>query len=121
MEPRRPPPSLVKLTHRRANVRASPLAPKEPHEPQPVPAQIRRTLPGRGQFRQAPAAGAAFGEYDQNLVALENRLGVYIPARGQRVLIEGAAEAVAHARDVLQDLYTRVIRGEDVDTGLVDA
>ena len=65
--------------------------------------------------------GRVFGEYDQNLVALENRLGVYIAARGNRVQIEGEASATARARDVLSDLYNRVVKGQDVDTGLVDA
>ena len=55
-----------------------------------------------------------FGQYDQNLVALENRLGVYITARGNRVGLEGAAEQVAMGRDVLHDLYSRVARGEEV-------
>ena len=62
-----------------------------------------------------------FGQYDQNLVALENRLGVYITARGNRIGLEGTAEQVAMARDVLNDLYMRIQRGEDVDSGLVDA
>ncbi|MEN3747091.1 PhoH family protein [Sphingomonas sp. HF-S3] len=62
-----------------------------------------------------------FGEFDSNILALEERLGVYIHARGQRVVIEGSAEAVAHAREVLQELHSRVIRGEDIDTGLIDA
>jgi phosphate starvation-inducible PhoH-like protein len=62
-----------------------------------------------------------FGQYDQHLVALENRLGVYITARGNRVGLEGTAEQVALARDVLNDLYQRLQRGEEVDTGLVDA
>jgi phosphate starvation-inducible PhoH-like protein len=62
-----------------------------------------------------------FGEYDSNILALEERLGVYIHARGQRVVIEGSAETVAHAREVLQELHSRVIRGEDIDTGLIDA
>ena len=31
------------------------------------------------------------------------------------------AEAVAHAREVLTELHSRVIRGEDIDTGLIDA
>ncbi|RYY27588.1 MAG: PhoH family protein [Sphingomonadales bacterium] len=62
-----------------------------------------------------------FGEFDSNLLALEERLGVYIHARGQKVQIEGSAEAVAHAREVLQELHSRVIRGEDIDTGLIEA
>ncbi|MFH7264090.1 phosphate starvation-inducible protein PhoH, partial [Klebsiella pneumoniae] len=62
-----------------------------------------------------------FGQYDQNLVALENRLGVYITARGNKIGLEGTAKQVAKARDVLNDLYARIQRGEDVDAGLVDA
>lgn len=62
-----------------------------------------------------------FGEFDRNLLLLENRLGVYITARGNRVGLEGTAEAVAAARDVLQGLYNRIGRGESVDPGLVDA
>ncbi len=33
-----------------------------------------------------------FGQYDQNLIALEGQLGVYISARGNRVQIEGEAD-----------------------------
>jgi phosphate starvation-inducible PhoH-like protein len=62
-----------------------------------------------------------FGEFDQNLVLLENRLGVYITARGNRVGLEGSAESVATARDVLNGLYNRIVRGELIDPGMVDA
>ncbi len=62
-----------------------------------------------------------FGEFDRNLVAIENRLAVYIAARGNKVQIEGEAAAAARARDVLTGLYSRVMRGEEIDTGLVEA
>jgi phosphate starvation-inducible PhoH-like protein len=65
--------------------------------------------------------GALFGEYDQNLVAIENRLGVYIAARGQKLQIEGEAGAAARARDVLQGLYNRLAVGQQIDTGAVEA
>jgi len=87
----------------------------------PVPAQSGERSRVEVNFDKPQLLPRLFGEFDSNILALEERLGVYIHARGQRVVIEGSAEAVAHAREVLQDLHTRVIRGEDVDTGLIDA
>ena len=40
---------------------------------------------------------------------------------GLAMVLAPAARAVAHAREVLQELHSRVIRGEDIDTGLIDA
>lgn len=62
-----------------------------------------------------------FGEFDRNLVAIENRLGVYISARGNKVQIEGEAGSSARARDVLNDIYSRVSRGEDIDVEAVQS
>jgi phosphate starvation-inducible PhoH-like protein len=87
----------------------------------PVPAQSGERSRVEVNFDKPQLLPRLFGEYDSNILALEERLGVYIHARGQRVVIEGSAETVAHAREVLQDLHTRVIRGEDIDTGLIDA
>ncbi|MEP9358204.1 PhoH family protein [Sphingomonas sp. KR3-1] len=87
----------------------------------PVPAQSGDRSRAEVTFDKPQLLPQLFGEFDSNLLALEERLGVYIHARGQRVQIEGAAEAVAHAREVLQELHARVIRGEEVDTGLIDA
>ena len=87
----------------------------------PVPAQSGDRSRVELTFERPQALSQLFGQYDQNLVALENRLGVYITARGNRVGLEGSAEQVATARDVLNDLYGRIGRGEEVDTGLVDA
>ena len=49
------------------------------------------------EFERTQLLGILFGEFDRNLVAIENRLGVYISARGNRVQIEGEAEAAARA------------------------
>ncbi|MCW4463388.1 PhoH family protein [Sphingomonas sp. BT-65] len=87
----------------------------------PVPAQQGQRARVEVTFDRPQLLPQLFGEYDSNILALEERLGVYIHARGQRVVIEGSAEAVAHAREVLTELHTRVIRGEDIDTGLIDA
>ncbi len=72
-------------------------------------------------FDKPHLLGTVFGQYDQNLVAIENRLGVYIGARGNRLQIEGEAEAAARARDVLMGLYNRVAQGQEIDTGAVEA
>ena len=72
------------------------------------------------EFERTQLLGILFGEFDRNLVGIENRLGVYISARGNRVQIEGEAEAAARARDVLLDLYNRIEQGQEVDAGMVD-
>ncbi len=72
------------------------------------------------EFERTQLLGILFGEFDRNLVGIENRLGVYISARGNRVQIEGEAEAAARARDVLVDLYNRIEQGQEVDAGMVD-
>ncbi len=72
-------------------------------------------------FDRPQLLGAVFGHYDQNLVAIENALGVYIAARGNRLQIEGEASAIGRARDVLTGLYNRIVHGEDVDAGTVSA
>jgi phosphate starvation-inducible PhoH-like protein len=73
------------------------------------------------EFAEPHLLGPLFGEFDRNLVAIEDRLGVYIAARGSKVQIEGEPEAAARARDVLQGLYNRLDEGQDVDAGMVDA
>ncbi len=72
-------------------------------------------------FEKPHLINAVFGEFDRNLVAIENRLGVYIAARGNRVQIEGEASTIARARDVLNELYSRVLRGETIDVELVQS
>jgi phosphate starvation-inducible PhoH-like protein len=87
----------------------------------PVPAQSGDRSRTEVVFDKPQLMAQLFGEFDQNLLLLESRLGVYITARGNRVGLEGRAEAVAEARDVLQGLYNRIVRGERVDPGLIDA
>jgi len=72
------------------------------------------------EFEQPHLLGPLFGEFDRNLVAIEDRLGVYIAARGNRVQIEGEPEAAARARDVLTGLYNRLDEGQDIDAGTVE-
>ena len=89
------------------------------------PAHLRSEAPQRArselEFDEPAILGALFGQFDANLVQIENRLGVFIAARGNRVQIEGQGEAVARARDVLKGLHQRLLKGEELDAGAVEA
>ncbi len=86
-----------------------------------MPAQLGDRSRIEVTFDKPQLLARVLGEYDRNLVAIENRLGVYIAARGNKLQIEGEAAACARARDVLTGLYNRVVQGQDIDTGEVDA
>jgi phosphate starvation-inducible PhoH-like protein len=73
------------------------------------------------EFEQPYLLGPLFGDYDRHLVMIEDRLGVNIAARGNRVMIEGEPDAAARARDVLYGLYNRLDQGHDVDAAAVEA
>ncbi len=73
------------------------------------------------EFEEATILGALFGQFDANLVQIENRLGVYISARGNRVQIEGPDDSVARAREVLKGLHQRLIKGQELDAGAIEA
>ncbi len=87
-----------------------------PPSPPAADARVRLEI----DFEQPELLGALFGQYDQNLIAIENRLGVYIAARGNRLSIEGEASAAARARDVLTGLYKRLEQGQIIDAGDVE-
>ncbi|MEH6791975.1 MAG: PhoH family protein [Parasphingorhabdus sp.] len=73
------------------------------------------------EFADPQILGDLFGEYDRNIVAIENRLGVYIAARGTKLKIEGEEDSVARARDVLNGIYNRLEQGQEIDSGAVEA
>jgi phosphate starvation-inducible protein PhoH and related proteins len=87
----------------------------------PVPARTGDRSRAEMSFDRPQLLSQLFGQYDQNLVAIENRLGVFITARGDRIGLEGTAETVALAREVIGELYRRLQRGEELDMGLIDA
>ena len=72
-------------------------------------------------FDEQAVLGALFGEFDANLVQIENRLGVFIAARGDKVVIEGGEEEVARARDVLLKMHEKLLTGEEMDAGAIEA
>ncbi len=103
-----------------------PRKPVRVHEPAHTrPPAARTAAPPRArselEFDEATILGALFGQFDANLVQIENRLGVYIAARGNKVQIEGPPEPVARARDVLKGMHQRLISGQELDAGVVES
>ena len=72
-------------------------------------------------FDEQAMLGALFGEFDANLVRIENRLGVFIAARGNRVVVEGSEDDVARTRQILLAMHEKLLAGEDLDTGAIEA
>ena len=81
---------------------------------------VRRASADLG-FENQSLLGALYGQFDSNLVQVENRLGVFISARGERLHIEGPADSVARAREVLNAMYDRLAQGQDLDAGLIES
>lgn len=61
-----------------------------------------------------------FGEHDENLLLIEDRLGVDITPRGNKVAIRGSEAGRDMARQVLVELYERAMEGLDVGRGDVE-
>jgi phosphate starvation-inducible PhoH-like protein len=62
-----------------------------------------------------------FGEHDQHLARLERELGISMVSRGNQLIISGAEDSVAVARQILTGLYQRLKRGQQLDKHDIDA
>ncbi len=72
------------------------------------------------EFEDNRLAAIVFGQHDRNLTRIEQRLGVVLINRGNRIAIEGTPERTDVAKAVLADLYDMAGRGQPVDIGEVD-
>ena len=62
-----------------------------------------------------------YGDFDQNLALVEQRLGVEATSRGNHVMLKGAVSSVDQARRVLESLYATLEEGRPVEIADVDA
>jgi phosphate starvation-inducible PhoH-like protein len=60
------------------------------------------------------------GEYDAHLALIEDRLGIEAHAHGNVVILTGDPAACEIARDVLEQLYARIAKGDDIGPGDFD-
>jgi phosphate starvation-inducible protein PhoH and related proteins len=65
-------------------------------------------------------ASTLFGQYGQNLALIERRLEVVADQRGNHVSIGGSRDGVEQARRVLEGLYERLKRGDELVSGDVE-
>ena len=65
-------------------------------------------------------ARSLFGQFDEHLAILERDLLVEAAARGNEVKLKGTASAIGQCSSVLDILYGRLQRGEDVQAGDVE-
>ena len=72
------------------------------------------------EFEDNRLAAIVFGQHDHNLARIEQKLGVSLINRGNRVAIEGSADGTEMAKRVLGDLYDLAKKGHDIDVGDVD-
>jgi len=72
-------------------------------------------------FEDNRLAAQLYGDFDQHLALIEQRLEVQATPRGNHVMLRGAASAVDQARRVLESLYGQLEEGSAVDVATVDA
>ena len=72
-------------------------------------------------FDENALLGALFGEHDRNLARLEQKLGVSISSRGNRLAVSGRASDCARAKKILTELYDLLKSGVPVGAQEVDA
>lgn len=75
------------------------------------------------QFDNNAVLPVLFGAHEENLNHLGRVLDITVASRGNQVVLDGPADAVAVAEVVLTRLYDRLNRGleEGVDTPMIDA
>ncbi|WP_298467600.1 PhoH family protein [uncultured Erythrobacter sp.] len=89
--------------------------------PDPTPIRESRRASVEISFEDQSLLGPLFGQFDANLVQVENRLSVMIHARGDKIVIEGPEDNVARARETLNTMYDRLALGQDLDAGAIEA
>jgi phosphate starvation-inducible PhoH-like protein len=89
--------------------------------PSPTPQRAARRAQVDMAFDNQSLLVPLFGQFDANLVQVENRVGVFISARGDKLHIEGPEDNVARARDVIKSMYDRLAMGQDLDAGAIES
>jgi phosphate starvation-inducible PhoH-like protein len=71
-------------------------------------------------FEDNRLSAQLYGDFDQNLALIEQRLKITATPRGNHLLLKGASTAVDQARRVLESLYGLLEEGRSLDIANVD-
>ena len=71
-------------------------------------------------FEDNRLAAQLYGDFDQNLALIEQRLHLTATPRGNHLMLKGSATAVDQARRVLESLYGLLEEGRSIDIANVD-
>ena len=71
-------------------------------------------------FEDNKLAAQLYGDFDQNLALIEQRLSVQATPRGNHVMLRGSASSVDQGRRVLESLYGLLEEGQPIDIANVD-
>jgi phosphate starvation-inducible PhoH-like protein len=71
-------------------------------------------------FEDNRLAAQLYGDFDQNLALIEQRLHVTATPRGNHLMLKGAASTVDQARRVLDSLYAMLEEGKSIEISNVD-
>src|SRR5262249_12077445 len=71
-------------------------------------------------FEDNRLASMLFGQYGKNLALIDRRLDVIAEQRGNHVTLQGSRTACEQARRVLEGLYERLKRGDELAAGDVE-
>lgn len=85
-----------------------------------APPQEETTISDLVEFDDNRLAAALFGEHSRHLALIEERLGVTLHGRGNRLLIEGTKSGIGVAERALHALYGRLKAGETLTAAEVE-
>jgi len=71
-------------------------------------------------FEDNRLAAQLYGDFDQNLALIEQRLHVTATPRGNHLMLKGAASTIDQARRVLESLYAMLEEGKSIEISNVD-
>ncbi|WP_299643837.1 PhoH family protein [Devosia sp.] len=71
-------------------------------------------------FEDNKLAAQLYGDFDQHLALIEQRLSVQATPRGNHVMLKGGAGSVDQARRVLESLYEQLEEGQPIEVSTVD-